>query len=428
MALPGVTTVLKDRFFTLSRTDAPVGPRVVVLATRNTAEGTADGQGNPVSNYDPYLPRTEADCIAAFGTSSGCHRAYLEATAGGATRVYIVAIPNGTTDAMLAGATGTEGENVLDEAFSAAETARPDIIVPWGRGAHPTDWENPATPNALPIGFAADNSATAGSSLAKMVAAKCRDISDRTQPVFAIMGLTPYIGDEATPTTSTENIIASNLASHLGLSNLTNREAGAFGLDGQYISVVGCELNVAGYPQNTVDRSKAGEWGYSNGAALYAGHVAQLDPWRATTGKSIFNVTGLRYNPTRTQQENMISKGVVPVSLDFNRVPVWVDGLTFGKASSDYARLSTLRIAFSAVQGIRETAQKFIGEAATLANKNALDTAITGLLRGMTQVGAITASSFVITYVPRENKAIIDLVIRPVFELRNIEISIAVDL
>jgi hypothetical protein len=425
VALPGVTTVLKDRFFTLSRTDAPVGPRVVILATRDTAEGTADGQGNAVANYDPYLPRSEADCIAAFGEGSGCHRGYLEATAGGATRVYIVAIPMGTTDTALATSA------VLDPAFAAAETARPDIIVPWGRGSHPNDWDVPATPNALPIGFYADNT-TAGAltnNLARSVAAKCRDISDRTQPVFAVMGIKPFLGSEsATPSTGTENITAGNLATHLGLADLTNREAAGFGLDGQYLTVVGCELNVSGYPQNTVDRTKAGVWGYSNGAALYAGQVSQLDPWKATTGKGIFNVTSLRYNPTRTQQEGMISKGVVPVSLDFNRVPVWVDGLTFAKASSDYTRLTTLRVAFSATQGIRETAQKFIGEAATLANRNALDTAVTGLLRNMTQIGAITSSSFVITYVPRENKAIIDLVIRPVFELRNIEISIAVDL
>jgi hypothetical protein len=326
---------------------------------------------------------------------------------------------------MLASGNGTTGENVLDTAFAAAETARPDVIVPWGRGAHPTDWEAPATPNTLPFGFAAD----ATGNLARSIAAKCRDITDRTQPVFAVMGLKPYVGDEAaTPSTGSENIVAANLATHLGLADLPNRELVGFGLDGQYLSVVGCELNVAGYPQNTVDRSKAGVWGYSNGAALYAGHISQLDPWKAMTGKGIFNVTGLRYNPTRTQQEGMIAKGVVPVSLDFNRVPVWVDGLTFAKASSDYTRLSTLRIAFSATQGIREVAQKFIGEAATIANKNALDTAVTGLLRGMTQLGAITSSSFVITYVPRANKAIIDLVIRPVFELRNIEISIAVDL
>jgi hypothetical protein len=221
---------------------------------------------------------------------------------------------------------------------------------------------------------------------------------------------------------------AASMSTHLGLTNLTNREDSGFGLDGQYLTVVGAELNVAGYPQNTTDRTKAGIYGYSNGAATLAGHLAQLDPWRAVTGKAIFNVTGMRYNATRTQQENLVNKGVVPVTLDYNRVPIWVDGLTFGRATSDYTRMTTLRIAFAAIQGTRQVAQQFIGEAATLQNRNALETAITSLLRGMTQLGAITDSDFVVTYVPRENKAIIDLVIRPVFELRNIEISIAVDL
>lgn len=427
MALPGVSTVLKDRFFTLSRTDAPLGPRVLAIATRNTADMTADAQGNAVANYDPYAPRNEADCIAAFGDGSGCHRAYLEMVAGGATRIALVALPTGTTDAMIEGTSaGVNSEVVLDQAFAAAEIARPDIIVPWGRGGHPNDWQNPATPgDDVPFGFRADNTNTLTHNLAQQVAAKCRDITDRTYPCFAVMGIKPFVGTAAA---ATENMTAASMSTHLGLAALTDREASGFGLDGQYLMVVGAELNVAGYPQNATDRSKAGIYGYANGAATLAGHLAQLDPWRAVTGKSIFNVTGMRYNATRTQQENLVGKGIVPVTLDYNRVPVWVDGLTFGKSTSDYSRMTTLRIAFAAIQGVRQVAQQFIGEAATLQNRNALETAITSLLRGMTQLGAITDSDFVVTYVPRANKALIDLVLRPVFELRNIEISIAVDL
>jgi hypothetical protein len=426
MALPGVTTVLKDRFFTLTRTDAPFGPRVLAMATRDTADGTADAQGNHVANYDPYSPRTEADVIAAFGNGSGCHRAYLELIAGGATRVVVLAIPSGTTDVQLA------SDAILDPAFEAAEVARPDIIVPWGRGGHPTDWESPATPNAKEIGFHADNT-TAGSltgNLAQKVANKCQLLTDRTHPCFAVMGIKPWLGTEgATPAaTGIENITSTSMGTHVALANLTDHGATAFGMNGQYLTVIGAELNVSGYPQNATDRTKSGDFGYSNGACLLAGHLSQLDPWRAITGKQIFNVTGMRYNPTRVQQQSMIDKGIVPITLDFNRVPIWVDGLTFGKSTSDYTRLSTLRIAFTAIQGVRQVAQQFIGEAATLHNRNALDTAVTSMLRGMTQLGAITDSDFVITYIPRENKAIIDLVMRPVFELRNIEISIAVDL
>src|SRR5882757_5635339 len=150
MALPGVTTVLKDRFYTLTQTNPPAGPRVLGIATRNTADGTEDAAGNAVMNYDPYSPRTEQDCIAAFGNGSGAHRVYLELAAGGASRISIVAVPSGTADNALSG--------VIDLAFDAAETARPDIIVPWGRGGHPNDWQQPATPgDDLKIGFSASD-------------------------------------------------------------------------------------------------------------------------------------------------------------------------------------------------------------------------------------------------------------------------------
>lgn len=426
MPLPGVTTVLKDRFYTLSRTDVPAGPRVLAIAPRDTANQTADAAGRPVPDYDPYAPRSEADCIAAFGEGSGCHRAYLEMVAGGAIAPIVVALPDNTTDAMISGsATGVDGEDVIDMAFEAAETVRPDIIVPWGRGGHINDWESPATPgNDLPIGFHADNVVGTTNNMAAQVAAKCSEITDRSHPCFAIMGVAPWRGTGAA---STENMTAASISEHLGMATLVDHET-AFGADGHFLTVVAAELNVAGYPQNSTDRTRAGVFGYANGAATYAGFLSQLNPWTAPTGRSIFNVTGMRYNPTRPQQQALINKGLVPVSMDFNRVPVWVDGQTFAKETSDYLRLTTLRIAFAAVQGVRQIAQTFIGEAATLHNRNALETSITSLLRGMTQVGSLIDSDFVVTYVPRESKAIVDLVLRPVFELRNIEISVSVDL
>jgi hypothetical protein len=65
MALPGVKTVLKDRFYSISRSDLPVGPRVVVIAKRSNAAGT----GN-VPDLDAVQVTNEADAITAFGNGS----------------------------------------------------------------------------------------------------------------------------------------------------------------------------------------------------------------------------------------------------------------------------------------------------------------------------------------------------------------------
>jgi hypothetical protein len=57
-----------------------------------------------------------------------------------------------------------------------------------------------------------------------------------------------------------------------------------------------------------------------------------------------------------------------------------------------------------------------------------METSITASLRGMQQLGAILDSDFNIRYIAEENKALIDLVITPAFELRNIEVQMSVEL
>lgn len=410
MALPGVRTVLKDRFYILSRTDIPTGPRVCILGVRDTVDGTSDGSV-AIPDLDPYLATNEQKVINAFGQGSALHKAYVEAVAGGALQIYLVALPNTTTDGDLV---STANGNVLDLAMEAAETILPDIIVPWGRGGHPTEYSDPAATLSSPaFGFYADNSTSTSTSLAARVSDWCATITDRSHPVFAVMGIKPFLPASEF---AGESLTATNLATHTALSNLVNKDS----IDsGQFLSVVAAEIRPLGYEP---------DWGYSNGAALYAGFVSQLRSWSASTGKLVFNATGIRYNPTRSQQASMSGKGVVPVALDFSRRATYVDGITFAAEGSDYSRLTTLRIVFDAVQLIRQVSQGFIGEAATLQHRNAFETAITAGLRGMQQAGALLDSGFVVSYIASENKAVVDLVLQPAFELRNIEIQVAVNL
>lgn len=405
MALPGITTILKDRFLALSRTDIPIGPLVVAIGSRNVAASSS------AKDFDPFFARSEEQVIDAFGEHSQLHRAYVELVSGGSTRIALVALPNGTVDGDLA---NTAATGIFQRAFDAAETINPDIIVPWGRGGGPSDWENPATPaNDEPFGFYADN-ATNTSSMAYRVAKACADITSRSHPCFGVLGVKPWVGEGVD---ATETIAASDVADHLNLTNLIDIDSSTMSNYGPYLSVIASELVPLGYRN---------EWGYANGAALYAGAICQLDSWSATTGKIIYNISKQRYNPTRTQQESLTSRGLVPVAQNYNRVPTWIDGTTFAKTGSDYSRLSTLRIVYDSVNVVRQVAQKFVGEGATLQNRNALEGAISGALRGMQVLGALLYSDFKVTYVPLENKALVDLVLRPAFELRNIEITVAV--
>ena len=116
MALPGVKTVIKDRFYSISRQDIPVGPKICLIARRSTA----DNAGN-VRDLDVVQATTEQDVITAFGENSDAHRGYFELVAGGAERVFIVPLPSDTAWNYTTGAVTSSsfGGSVFDACFEA---------------------------------------------------------------------------------------------------------------------------------------------------------------------------------------------------------------------------------------------------------------------------------------------------------------------
>lgn len=437
MALPGVSTVIKDRFYSLSRTNIPSGPRIAIIGRRTINDGDSNTDGTEtyanraaeITDLDPYNPANEQNVIEIFGYGSDLHRGYVEAIAGGAQRITLVAMPKDTTFTHASGTvessvyTALVGSNTLfDDAFEACESVLADIIVPWGRGAGLTEFQSPATPgDDAEFGFYANNTTVNATSWLSQIANKCATITANSHPCFAVIGIKPFIGIA----TANGGMTPASVSGHLNTAGLSDtiipRADNTLDNAGVYTCVVAAELRPVGY-------NLASTLGYSNGAAMYAGAITQLDPQSSPTGKIVYNVESVRYNPTRSQQQAMIDVGVVPVALDFERRPRWVDAQTYSKLASDYTRLTTLRIVFNSVQMIRQVTQKFIGEAANLQARNAIDTAITSGLRTMQQNGSLISSDFTVRYVPVDNEAIIDLVIRPAFELRNIEVSVSVQL
>lgn len=422
MAIPGVKTIIKDRFYSISRQDLPVGPRVAVIAKRSTASNI----GN-VPDLDAVQVSNEADVITAFGENSDMHRAYVELVSAGAERIFAIPLPSNTV--FVRGGASTEaditsgGTSIFDAAFQAAESALPDIIVPWGRGAHPLDWESPATPgNDAEFGFYADDTTTVANSMVYRVAKACSDISLNSHPTFAVMGVKPYYS-------TTEVMTAANVSTHLALSNLVNKEADIdtdttsgyqrLAEIGRHVFVIAAELIPSGY--NT-------SWGYTNGAASLAGALSRMASYTSPSNKVLYNVATMRYNPTRTVQASLGNKGVNTVALNFNRVPIFAEGLTFAAGTSDYTRISTMRIISEASLLVRQVCQKFVGEASTIQVRNSMETAITSALRGMMQLGALLDADFAVSYIPNENKAIVDLVVTPAFELKTIEVRLSVNL
>lgn len=409
MAIPGVTTLIKDRFYSVSRQDAPVGPRIVAIAKRSTANNTGG-----IPDLDVFRATNEADVITAFGQGSDLHRAFIELITAGAERVFLVPLPMGTVFNASTGAVTNNSVDVFDAAFEAAEAAIPDIIVPWGRGGSPNEWA--ATPSTPGYGFYADNSTTVSSNWAYKVAEKTKAISQSVNPCVSVMGIKPY-------DSVTERMTPAQVSTHLSLANLPDRDGSSLLKEvGPYVTIVAAEVKPVNYS------SEGTTFGYSNGAAFMAATMSRLPSYSSLVNKPLYNVESLRYAPTRTQQGSLGDKGVNSVVINFNKVPVFGEALTFGQSTSDYTRLSTKRIIDEATLVVRQVCAKFIGEPSNIQVRNAMETAITSGLRGMQLVGALLGSDFTVTYVPNQNKAIVDLVLTPAFELKAIEVQVAINL
>ena len=412
MALPGVKTIVKDRFYSISRQDSPVGPRICVIGMRSTADGT----GN-VADLDVVQVTKESDVITAFGEGSQLHKAYKELVAAGADRIFMVPLPSNTTFNHTNGTATSGGSDVFDDAFAAAEVSMPDIIVPWGRGGVTSDWQDPATPSDdAEYGFHADNTTTVSSNWAYKVGAACKSISENTNPCIGVIGIKPYYG-------ISEKMTPGQTSTHLNLATLPDRDGSdLFKSVGSYVAVVAGEVKPINY------NSRGTDHGYANGAAALAATMSTLPSYSSLINKPLYNVELVRYSPTRTQQAALADKGINPVIINFNKIAVFGESLTFAQSTSDYTRLTTKRIIDDATGIIRQVCQRFVGMPSNVQTRNSMETAITSGLRGMQVRGAILSSDFAVTYVPNENKAIIDLVLTPAFELKNIEVRVAISL
>ena len=114
-----------------------------------------------------------------------------------------------------------------------------------------------------------------------------------------------------------------------------------------------------------------------------------------------------------------------------NGVPSIADSPTFASPTSDYTRLTTVRIVAKIAEELRNTARPFLGKGLSAIKRNALEAAIGEVLKrnlgDATGVQVITAGRFKLMQTAEERvlgKVRVDLTLTPVFELRQITFSV----
>lgn len=189
---------------------------------------------------------------------------------------------------------------------------------------------------------------------------------------------------------------------------------------GKYISVVPSYGRLANQWTTNIN-------GYiTNGAPSYAGFIMSLESKSAPTNKVIGKVRAV-HGLNNTVLDNLAGAKYTMLALR-PKGTVVADAPTAARQSSDYNRLSTVRIVKDSIDVIRTVADPFVGEANTAQRRAALETAVDAGLGGLQREGFIQDYVLSITSTPTQQvqgDATIELKLVPAFELRQITIVLS---
>ena len=142
---------------------------------------------------------------------------------------------------------------------------------------------------------------------------------------------------------------------------------------------------------------------YGSPAIAYAALNANLKAQSAPTNKQLPGCTGMRYKFSNKQLNDLTGNRFVTFKLKnegvsvASKIPYVVDGCTCGAPSSDYARLTTVKVVTRCVDEVREVADPFIGEPNTVEQRNALAALISKRLAYLKEQGVIQHFEFEIS-------------------------------
>jgi hypothetical protein len=164
----------------------------------------------------------------------------------------------------------------------------------------------------------------------------------------------------------------------------------------------------------------------ATGAASYAGLRSRLRPASAATNKVVPNVQV----PFRLAQSKVdLLAGARYVHLHEKPKGIVVsDAPTAARPDSDYTRRSTMDIVKAVIDVVRAVGEPFLGEGITSSQLAALETAISTALGDLAEAGVLNRFDLSVTSSTLqriEGRADVNLVLVPAFELRQINVTVA---
>lgn len=163
-------------------------------------------------------------------------------------------------------------------------------------------------------------------------------------------------------------------------------------------------------------------------AASYAGLLTTLLPSSAPTNKIVPNV-GLPFRVSSSKLDALAGKRFVAF-VEKPKGIVVADGPTGSRPESDYNRRSTMRIVKAAIDAVRLVGEPFLGEGMSGAQLAALETAIQQTLSELVKARPPVLVRFEVKVTANalervQGKCKVELVLVPAFELRQINVTVA---
>jgi hypothetical protein len=189
---------------------------------------------------------------------------------------------------------------------------------------------------------------------------------------------------------------------------------------GKYISVVSAYVRLF----NGFDTTGRGY--VTTAAPTYIGYASSLDEQVAPTNKVLRTVQRV-FDVSARQVDALAGAGYVHIYERPKGMTI-SDAPTGATPSSDYRRLTTMRICKRTIAAIRQASDPFIGNSFSAAKKAALDTAITQKLDRLVEGGYIQRYVVDIRQTPRQKvigEATVELILVPAWELRRITLTVA---
>ena len=142
---------------------------------------------------------------------------------------------------------------------------------------------------------------------------------------------------------------------------------------------------------------------YGSPAIAYAALNASLAAYSAPTNKKVPGCSAMRFKLSNKQMNDLTGKRMVCFKYkgegtsSASTTPYVVDGATCGLSTSDYTRLTTVKVVTQVVDEVREVSDPFIGEPNTVEQRNALAALISKRLSYLKEKGVIQYYEFEIS-------------------------------